>query len=260
MSEGQLHFEKDGAVARITFDNPTQYNALTWRMWRELGEYCAQIAKDRDIRAVTFRGAGGKAFISGTDISGFVDFKTGQQGVEYEREVGSYVEAVEKLPQPTVAVVEGWAVGGGLGIAFACDFRVATPGSRFGSPIGRTIGNCLAAKSYARFLAHIGPTLAKRMLLAGEVILAEELKSLGLVYDVVEKDALDEAVTALCDKLIENAPLTIQATKEAIRRITYASLPDIDDLISMVYASDDFKMGVRNFVEKTKVKPAWTGK
>jgi enoyl-CoA hydratase len=100
VSEGRLHYEVADGVARVTFDNQKAYNALTMEMWRGLGELCGRIAQDRSVRVVVFRGAGGKAFISGTDIGGFLDFETGQQGVEYERLMDRYVGAVEALPQP----------------------------------------------------------------------------------------------------------------------------------------------------------------
>lgn len=257
MNGGRVRLDRAGAVARLTFDNPAAYNALDWPMWRELAEHCTTLADDRDVRVVTFRGAGGKAFVSGTDISGFLDFETAEQGVAYEREVGAYVETIEALPQATVAVIEGWAVGGGLAIAFACDFRIATTGSRFGSPIGRTIGNCLAARSYARILAHVGPAITKRMLMLGEILPVEELRHLSLVTDVVDPSAIDDAADTLCARLAENAPLTTAASKEAIRRLIYADLPDIDDLIGRVYASADFRNGVRAFLAKRK--PVWTG-
>jgi enoyl-CoA hydratase/carnithine racemase len=258
MSEGQLIYEKVGHIARITFDNRPAHNALTWTMWGDLGRVCTEIAQDRDVRVVTMRGAGGKAFISGTDIGGFLSFESGQRGVEYERQVDIYIGAVEGMPQPTVAVVEGWAVGGGLALAFASDFRIATPNAKFGSPLGRTIGNCLSMKGYARLVSHVGIAQAKRILMLGEMITATELQVLGLVNVVAEPDALDGAVDEMCEKLASMAPLTIKSSKEAIRRLTYANLPNIEDLIEMVYGSEDFRMGVRNFVEKKK--PEWTGR
>lgn len=258
MSEGKLVYEKVGAVGRITFDNPAAHNALTWTMWRDLGQVCAEIVKDREVRVVTLRGAGGKAFVSGTDISGFLSFDSGQRGVDYEREMDTYIGAVEGLPQATIAVVEGWAVGGGLALSFASDFRVATADAKFGSPLSRTIGNCLSMKGYARLVANVGVAQAKRMLLLGEMATARELEALGLILRVVKRDELDATVEELCERLAANAPLTIQASKEAIRRLTHANLPDIDDLVSMIYGSEDFGTGVRNFVAKRKT--VWAGR
>jgi enoyl-CoA hydratase len=258
MKEGQLVYERVGNIGRIVFDNPASHNALTWQMWRDLGTVCTEIARDRRVRVVTLRGAGGKAFISGTDISGFLSFESGQRGIEYEREMDGYIGTVEALPQPTLAIVEGWAVGGGLALSFACDFRVTTPSAKFGSPLARTIGNCLSMKGYGRLVAHAGIAQAKRMLLLGEIVTAQELQALGLILDIVEPDVLDDRVSELCERLASMAPLTIHASKEAIRRLTYANLPNIDDLIEMIYGSEDFRMGVRNFVEKRK--PEWAGR
>lgn len=260
MSEGKLTYEKADGIARIVFDNPRAHNALTHAMWRELAELCRTIARDSAIRVVTFRGAGGKAFISGTDISGFADFYSGRDGLAYERGIDEYMAAVESLPMTTVAIVEGWAVGGGLNIMSACDFRVATTGSRFGSPLGRTIGNCLSMRSYARIAAAVGVNTAKRMLLLGEMLSAQELLESGVLYKVVEPSELDATVAALCARAAENAPLTTQVSKEAIRRLTYVNLPNIDDLIELVYGSKDFRTGVRNFLDKGKTPPAWRGK
>jgi enoyl-CoA hydratase/carnithine racemase len=258
MSEGRVRYSQHDGIGRILFDNPRAYNALTTSMWNELEDRCAAIADDPTIRAVVVQGAGDKAFVSGNDISGFLDFKDGADGVAYEAKVGASVDALEKLRQPTIALIQGWAVGGGLAIALACDFRIAAAGSRFGSPIARTIGNCLSAKSYARILWHVGPALAKRILLLGEVVAAEELHALGLLYDVVTRDALDASGDGLAARLKDNAPLTMGASKEAMRRMAYAKLPDVDDLVESVYGSDDFRTGVRSFVGKTK--PEWTGR
>jgi len=257
MSAGVTRYEKQGAVARILFDRPQAYNALTWDMWRGLGEACAKIAGDPDIRVVTLRGAGGKAFVSGTDIAGFQSFTDGADGVAYEAEMDSYVSALEALPQPTVAIVDGWAVGGGLALAFASDFRVAAEGARFGSPLARTVGNCLSARGYARLVQHAGHALSKRILLAAEMVPAAELHALGLINALVPAAELDAAAEALVERLLANAPITLRASKEAMRRIALANQPDITDLIHQVYGSQDFKTGVRAFLDKQT--PQWKG-
>jgi enoyl-CoA hydratase/carnithine racemase len=258
MSEGTVHFRQDGAVARVTFDRPAARNAMTWRMYEELAEICARLARERSARVVIFRGAGGTAFVAGTDIAGFADFASGADGIAYENGMDRHIAAVEALPMPTVAAVEGFAVGGGLAIAAACDFRLATPDARFGAPIARTLGNCLSARGYARLALALGIARAKRLLLLGEMIGAEEAKAAGFVHDVVPPDALDAAVDALAARLAGNAPLTQEASKEALRRLTEANLPPIDDLIGRVYGSEDFRRGVRAFL--AKVPPEWTGK
>jgi enoyl-CoA hydratase/carnithine racemase len=259
MSEGKLIYDKRGAVARILFDNPAAHNALTHDMWCELRDVCRQIAKDPSVRVVTFRGVGGKAFISGTDISGFSEFTSGRDGIAYERHIDECMAAVDALPIPAIAVIEGWAVGGGLNLFSAADFRIATPQARFASPLGRTIGNCLSMSSCARIAGAIGIPMAKRMLLLGEVVAAQEMLARGLLYSIVEPGELDAAVDALCALAIPNAPLTTRASKEMIRRLSYANLPSSDDLIEQVYGSEDFKKGVRSFLAKNKAVPQWSG-
>jgi enoyl-CoA hydratase/carnithine racemase len=257
MSDGSLDYEKDGHVGRITFNRPQALNALTAQMWSDLGKVAKEIAQDRSVRVVTLRGAGGKAFLSGTDIGGFLKFESGKDGLAYEARMDEYVGAVEAIPQPVIAVIEGYAVGGGLALSCAADFRIATPSAKFGSPLGRTIGNCLSAKSYARAVGHVGVAQAKRMLILGEMIPAGEMLSLGLLNAIAEPGDLDAVVQAMCDKLAAQAPLTLRANKEAIRRLTYRALPDMSDLVEMIYGSNDFHMGVRNFMDKKK--PEWTG-
>jgi len=256
---GQTILERDGAIARVRFDNVPAHNALTHQMWVDLHDICVQLANDPTVRVVVFRGTGGKAFISGTDISGFADFSGGQDGLDYENEIDVFMGSIDKIPAITIAVVEGWAVGGGINISSACDFRIATPNSKFGSPIGRTIGNCLSASSVARVGGATGVQIAKRMVLLGEFITAQEMLDSGFLYKMVEPEELDAAVEALVQRASENAPLTTKTTKETIRRMTYDGLPDIQQLISDVYGSNDFRRGVHDFLAKTKKTPIWTG-
>ncbi len=257
MSERQVRFSREGVVGHIVFDNQSSLNALTFDMWRQLGQICTDIADDDTLRVVTLRGAGGKAFLAGTAIDGFLDFTSGQDGVEYEHEMDGYVGLVETLPMITVAVVEGWAVGGGLALSCACDLRIATTDAKFGSPLGRSIGNCLSARGYTRLVANVGIAQAKRILLLGEMLTAQELLQLGVLHHAVERDVLDETVQRVIERAAANAPLTSRVSKEAIYRSTYANLPDTDDLTSLVYGSNDFRQAVRDFLEK---KPrTWTG-
>lgn len=259
MSEARLIYQKNGAIARIVFDNPSAHNALTHQMWCDLRDACLDVAKDPSVRVVIFRGAGGKAFISGTDISGFSQFTSGRDGIAYERHIDECMAAVDALPVPAIAVIEGWAVGGGLNIFSAADFRIATPNARFGSPLGRTIGNCLSMSSCARIAEAIGVGMAKRMLLLGEFITAQEMLAKDVLHSIVEPAELDAAVNELCQRAIPNAPLTTRASKEMMRRLRYANLPNVDDLIEQVYGSQDFRQGVQHFLAKNKTTPQWSG-
>lgn len=259
MSAPRIDFEKQGDVAFVRFNNPTAHNALTSEMWLGLRDAARAIAADSSIRAAVFRGVGGKAFVSGTDITGFTKFTSGADGLDYEHRIDECMAAVDAIPVATFAVVDGWAVGGGLNIASACDFRLATPGARFGSPIGRTLGNCLSALSMARIGGAAGVGIAKRMVLLGEIITAQEMLDKGFLLKIVEPEAMDAEIAALTTRAVENAPLTTRASKETIRRLALGTLPDIEAIVEEVYGSADFRRGVENFLAKTKAVPNWTG-
>ena len=186
MSDGEVRLMRDGAVATILFDRPQARNAMTWRMYEGLAAACAELNNDNGVRVAVLRGVGGKAFIAGTDIAQFQEFTTAEQGVAYEAKMEGYLGALEALPMPTLAVVEGWAIGGGLAIAACCDLRIATAGSKFGVPIARTLGNCLSVANYARLVTALGQARAKRMLLMAENLPAEDALAAGFLMDIVE--------------------------------------------------------------------------
>ena len=257
-TEGTVHLRREGPVAHVTFDRPAARNAMTWPMYEALGAVCGRIAADPDVRVAVFRGAGGKAFVAGTDIAQFREFKSGEDGTRYEAVMERHLSAVEQLPIPTLAVVEGWAVGGGLAIATACDLRIATPGSRFGVPIARTLGNCLSVANIALIAAAFGLGRTKRMLLLAEMLDSDEALTAGFLTEIVPPERLDARVAEITARLAAHAPVTMRATKEAIRRLLHAGLPAGDDLIRECYGSEDFRIGVEAFVEKRE--PRWTGR
>lgn len=258
MTDGDVRLVREAAVATILFDRPQARNAMTWRMYEGLAAACAQLGNDPSVRVTVLRGVGGKAFVAGTDIAQFQDFKTGEQGVAYEAKMEGYLAALEALPMPTLAVVEGWAIGGGLAIASCCDLRIATPGTKFGAPIARTLGNCLSITNYARLIAAFGQARAKRMLLMADNLSAEDALAAGYVMAVVEPAALDQTVAGICERLQGNAPVTMRVTKEAMRRLQHAGIPDDKDLVRACYGSEDFRAGVKAFVEKRAAQ--WTGR
>lgn len=254
---GRVTLSRAGPVATVVFDRPDARNAMTTEMYEELTAICAQLAADASLRVAVFRGAGGKAFVAGTDIGRFLGFTSGEDGIAYEREMERHLSALLAVPFPTVAVIEGYAVGGGLNLAAACDIRIAATGSRFGTPIARTIGNCLAMENYARLLSVFGESRAKRMLLLGELLSAEEAMAAGFLARLVRPEEIAGALDEVVQTLLANAPLTLAVSKEAIRRLQAASVPDGDDLIRRIYGSADFKAGVAAFTGKTK--PQWRG-
>lgn len=256
MSEGAVHFSTTDGVASVVFDRPEASNAMTMAMYDQLAAACAAIAADSNVRVAIFRGAG-DAFAAGTDIREFLTFASAEDGIVYEQRIDAVITAIESLPLPTIAVVEGAAMGGGLLIATACDFRIATPAARFGAPIARTLGNCLSLANTARLVAALGPARAKRLLLLADTISAEEALSCGFVAEVVQREGVEDVVSTMCRQLASHAPITMQVAKESIRRLTGA-LPQGDDLIRVAYGSDDFRAGVRAFLAKQH--PQWTGR
>jgi enoyl-CoA hydratase len=255
--EGKVHLDLRDGVAAILIDRPQARNAMTWTMYEELAAICDAIAADPKVKVATIRGAGGEAFVAGTDIAQFEHFNGADDGVAYEKIIDANIGLIERLPMPTIAIVEGWAIGGGLAICAACDFRIATPSAAFGLPIARTLGNCLSMDNTARVVAGFGAARAKRMLLLAETIGAAEALACGFVTVIAEPAELDTAAAGMCMRLASHAPLTMRVSKEAIRRLTNEGLPSGEDLIRTCYGSLDFHAGVAAFLAKKR--PEWTG-
>jgi enoyl-CoA hydratase len=256
-TDGSVRLDVAGGVAAIVFDRPAARNAMTWPMYEALQAHCRQLSSDRSVRVATLRGAGGLAFVAGTDIAQFANFASGDDGVAYERRIDACIDAVASLPMPTIALVEGYAVGGGLALATACDFRLATPSARFGVPIARTLGNCLSMANLSALVHAFGEQRVRRMLLLAQLIDAEEAHACGFVHAVCGPDGLDAEAGRLVAALTALAPMTQRVSKQALRRLAQASLPDGDDLIRACYASGDFREGVAAFGERRA--PRWRG-
>lgn len=253
-------YETEGPLAFLTINRPDARNAMTWEMYEALVEACERVDRDATIRVFILRSAGDKAFISGTDISQFTHFTTPEAPLEYERRMDAIIDRLERVRVPTIAQVQGVAAGGGCAIAFACDLRVCAPEARFGVPVARTLGNCLSAANYARLVDLIGPARTKDIMFTGRLIDAAEAHALGLVNRLVPQAELDTAARDLAASLAAHAPLTIRASKEAIRRIQAHRRiqPGLaDDLVTLCYNSADFKEGVAAFLAKRS--PRWTG-
>ena len=257
MSGGTVQLSISAGVASVVFDRPAARNAMTWAMYERLNQICEQLTSDTSVRVVTFRGAGGQAFVAGTDIEQFTTFGSGEDGVAYEKQIDQCIARLESLPMPTVAVIEGWTIGGGLAIATACDFRIASTSSRFGVPIAKTLGNCLSVANLARLSAVFGIPRVKRMLMLAEVLTADEALACGFLLQLVEPGEIDLNLDKLCERLAALAPLTQSVSKEGLRRLVSHDLPADEDLVRLCYGSDDFREGVSAFVAKRI--PTWKG-
>ena len=253
---GELEVRADGPVLTATFNRPDQRNAMTWAMYEGLVAACERADADEDVRVLVLRGAGGRAFVAGTDIAQFAEFSGGRDGVDYEARVTAVLDRLADVDVPTVAVIDGYCVGGGLGIASACDLRIAAPQARFGVPVARTLGNCLSAATLSLLTHHFGQSRTVEMLLTARMLDAEEARAAGFLAEVAED--VDAALAALLKRLLEHAPLTMWATKETLRRIRRATEVDDADVVAQVYGSADFRAGVRSFTARQR--PVWTGR
>jgi len=255
----EVLYSSDGPVAFLTFNRPEARNAMTWTMYDSPVEACDRVDADPAIRAFVLR-ANGDAFVAGTDIRQFADFASGDDGIAYERRIDTVIERLERVTVPTIAQVQGVAAGGGCAIACVCDLRVCTPQATFGVPIARTLGNCLSAANYARIVDLIGPARTKDLVFTGRLMDADEAQAAGLVTRLVDPQAIDGAVRDLVSAIVSNAPLTIRATKETLRRLAQRRRAEVnaDDLIAACYASHDFREGVAAFLAKRTA--VFTGK
>lgn len=256
--EGAVLLEQSGPVAMLTLARPAALNALSWAMYRQLQEHLERLAGDEGVRVLVVRGAG-KAFAAGTDIQQFVGFN-GEDGIAYERHMEEVLSGLYSFPRPTIAAVHGYAVGAGLVIATACDLRYASPSSRFGAPIARTLGNCLSLKNYRRVAGAFGAMRAREMLFTGRLLSAAEALQCGFLTAIYEQEQLFAQVFEVAQQISANAPLTLWAAKEADRRLAEAGAETeiaYDDVVRRVYGSQDFREGVAAYLEKRK--PQWTG-
>lgn len=242
-----LRVTRDGAVVEVVFDRPERHNAFTRAMYAELRELCARLRTDTEVRVVVLRGAGGRAFAAGNEIGDFVD----ADAVAYEAWIRSMLQSLQELPQVTVAAIDGVCVGGGLAVATHCDLRIATPHSRFGYPIARTLGNALSASIVYRCAAVFGESVTREMLLASRLVTADRAHAVGALMALT--DDLDAELETVVSGLLQASPVTIRATKQQLlarTRVAEAGPADDDALLAEVYTGPDFAEGVRAFLAK----------
>ncbi|HEY5299171.1 MAG TPA: enoyl-CoA hydratase/isomerase family protein [Acetobacteraceae bacterium] len=254
----ELLYEVRDGIGRITFNRPASRNALTFAMYERLAEICAEAGERGEIRALILTGAGERAFAAGTDIGQFRAFARPEDAIEYEARLDRVLDALERCPVPTIAAIAGACTGGGAGIAASCDLRIAATNARFGFPIARTLGNCLSMANYARLSELIGTARVTEIIFTARLIEAEEARAIGLVSEVLaDATALARRADELARLVAGHAPLTLRATKEALRRLRVHAAGDGHDLIEQCYMSADFREGMEAFL--TKRPPVWRG-
>ena len=226
-------YEVRGQAAWVTFDRPEAHNAMTFAMYDRLVEHCEAVDADDDVKVMVLRGAGGKAFVAGTDIRQFADFKSAQDGLVYEARIDEVLDRLEAVRKPTVALVDGFAMGSGLAISAACDLRVITPDAKFGMPIARTVGNCLSMANYARLADALGAARLKEVIFLARPIKAQEASDDRLRDP--RRGRARRTSSSSSRRSPTTRPTTLWVTKEALRRAR--PVPDGDDLVLEAYGS-----------------------
>ncbi len=261
MSQDSILLDRDGHVATVTLNRPHKLNAFTKAMWRRLGEVMRELSAADDVRCIVLRGAGGKAFSPGNDISEFeTERGNKQQAKAYGIVLNETLGALAECRHPTLALIEGICVGGGLEVAALCDMRICGESSRFGVPIKR-LGLVMAYPEISGLLKLVGPATTLEILLEGRILDAGEAYDKGLVSRVVPDGEVEAEAYAAARRIAEGAPLVARWHKAFVRRLLDDPAPLTPAELEQgydCYDTEDFRIGYRSFLDKTK--PAFKGR
>ncbi len=256
MSEEKLIGRTEGAVAYVTFNNPEKRNAVSLDMWVKFGELLDGYREDDSIRVLVINGAGGKAFVSGADISKFESERATKEAVaKYNATSGKSYERLINFPKPTIAKINGYCIGGGMNLAVACDLRFCEEGSRFAIPAAK-LGLGYGYYGVARLSRLVGISRAMEMFYTARQFPAQEAYEMGLINRVVPVNELDSVVDETTNMICANAPMTIAAIKASA--IEIGKTPDqpdharLDAMVQACFESEDYIEGRRAFMEKRK--------
>ena len=242
-------------VATLTFNRPEKHNAINYEMWCGIGTAMGDFREDDEVRVIVVSGAGGRAFSAGADISEFESQRNQDTLEAYNRAAADGYSALRDNEKPTIARIDGYCIGGGLGIALGCDLRVASDRSRFGIPAAR-LGLGYEYDGLKELVDLVGPAAAKEIMFTARRFEAREAAAIGLVNRVVAPEKLEAAVEEYAGQIAENAPLTVRACKrivaEALKDPEQRDLALCERLVADCYASEDYVEGRRAFMEKRR--------
>lgn len=253
---------QENGIGWMIFNNPARHNALSLEMWQAIGDILESFENDDQVRVVIMRGAGGKAFVSGADISEFDSKRSNaEQRRSYGRIAGRATQWMNNLTKPLIGLIEGYCIGGGLGTALSADIRIATPDSQFGIPAAK-LGLGYEYEGLVRLANLVGPSRARDIMFTARFMPAAEALDMGLINYIYARDEIEQACIAYAERIAANAPLTVRAAKAAINGWeNHADKEEQQRLRAMVDAcfdSEDYKEGRRAFAEKRT--PEFVGK
>jgi enoyl-CoA hydratase len=257
---GRVHAARDGAIATVVIDHQERLNALATPMWRELGDIFRTLSADNDVRCVVLRGAGDKAFAAGADIAAFETERYDVQSAkQYAKGIHGTLDAIDRCPQPVIALIKGACIGGGLELASRCDLRICGQSSRFGIPVNR-LGLVVAYEEMRALVDIAGPAGALEVVLEGRIFDAADALAKGLVNRVVPDTDVEREAYATAERIAAGAPLVARWHKKFVKRLldprplTAAELEDN----YACFGTEDFQTGYRAFL--AKVKPQFRGR
>ena len=251
------HVDNNG-IGWMTFNNPARHNALSLEMWQGIGDILEHFQSDDAVRVVIMRGAGGKSFVSGADISEFAEKRANaEQRRSYGEIAGRATHWLATLNKPLIALIEGYCIGGGLATALSADIRFASPDSSFGIPAAK-LGLGYEYEGLAKLARLVGPSRAKDIMFSARFMPAEEALQMGLINFIAERDKITTQCIEYAQRIAGNAPMTVRAAKTAVNVWERGGRPnEVDQVREMVDAcfdSDDYKEGRRAFAAKEKPK------